>query len=223
MKIDAAIFDLDGLLIDTERYSKQAFEATASAFGVGDRLDLFLSLVGTNEETHTTRLASELGEVVDPTLFREHWKDHFLQAVADNPPGVMDGVRDMLEWISSQKIKCAVATSSTTSAGEKKLVDAGIRDFFQSVTCGDQVARSKPNPDIFLKAGESIGADMSRSIGLEDSPNGVRAAHAAGLHVIQIPNLVPPAPDLLQLGHHVCESMHHALELMRSGEITTKK
>lgn len=92
--------------------------------------------------------------------------------------------------------------------------DAGIRDFFQTVTCGDQVDRSKPDPDIFLKAGESVGADMSRSIGFEDSPNGVRAAHAAGLHVIQVPNLVLPAPDLLELGHTVCDNMHYALDLI---------
>ncbi|MBX2880644.1 MAG: HAD family phosphatase [Granulosicoccus sp.] len=216
MNIDAAIFDLDGLLIDTERYSKQAFVDTASAFALGNRSELFLSLVGTNEETHTKKLAQELGDRIDSTLFRQQWKDRYHEAIATNPPQLMDGVRHMLEWLTNEKIKCAVATSSTTTAGEKKLLDAGIRDFFQTVTCGDQVSRSKPHPDIFLKAGESIEADMSRSIGFEDSPNGVRAAHAAGLHVIQIPNLVAPTEELLKLDHSVCESMHHALELITS-------
>jgi len=162
MKIDATIFDLDGLLIDTESYSMQAFKDTAAEYELGDKIELFLSLVGTNEETHTIRLSEALKELVDPRAFRQNWKDRFHQAMAENPPGLMPGVSEVLEWLTSEKIKCAVATSSTTPAGEKKLTDAGIRGFFQSVTCGDQVARSKPHPDIFLQAAVSIDADMSR-------------------------------------------------------------
>lgn len=119
MKIDATLFDLDGLLIDTESYSQQAFLDTAAANDLGDRSELFLSLVGTNEETHTKRLAQELETLIDPKLFRQEWKDRFHQAMADNPPGLMDGVAEVLDWIANQKIKCAVATSSTTTAGEK--------------------------------------------------------------------------------------------------------
>ena len=75
----------------------------------------------------------------------------------------------------------------------------------------------RDSPDIYLKAGEAIGANMSRSLGLEDSANGVRAAHAAGLQVIQIPDRAPPTPELLQLGHRVFDNMNEVLELVKSG------
>jgi len=112
-------------------------------------------------------------------------------------------VIEVLEYAKEAKIKCAVATSSTTTAGEKKIADAGIRDYFLTITCGDQVEISKPHPEIYRKAGASVNADMAKSIGLEDSENGVKSATAAGLNVIQIPNLVPPSEELLKLGHRI--------------------
>jgi HAD superfamily hydrolase (TIGR01509 family) len=218
MSLDAVIFDLDGLLIDTEHHSEKAFHESVAAAGLADQGWLFQSLVGTTEDTHTARLAEELGDKTDPIAFRRDWVDRFHQSMNDEPPGLLTGVEDMLQWLQQHQIKRAVATSSRTPDGEKKLVDAGIRDYFGTVICGDQVARSKPHPDIYLKAGEAIGADMQRSLGLEDSANGVRAAHAAGLQVIQIPDRAPPTEDLLQLGHRVCDNMHDVLELIKAGD-----
>ena len=200
MTLDAAIFDLDGLLLDTERYSEKAFQETATAHKLGDVTSVFHSLVGTNEEFHIQQLSTSLADRVDPLKFRTEWVDRFHQLMEDEPVPLLPGVAEMLNWLQSANIRCAVATSSTTPHGEKKLNKAGIRDFFQTVTCGDQVPHSKPHPDIFLKAGASIDADMSRSIGLEDSSNGVKAAHAAGLHVIQVPNIVQPPAEILALG-----------------------
>ena len=217
MSLDAVIFDLDGLLINTEHHSELAFHRAAGDHGLVDKGWLFLSLVGMNEESHRTRLAEELSPQTDPVAFRKAWTDYFLQSISDSPPDLLPGVEDMLQWLEKQNIKRAVATSSTTSAGEKKLLDTDIRKFFPVVICGDQVSRSKPYPDIYLKAGEAIGADMPRSLGLEDSANGVRAAHAAGLQVIQIPDRVQPTPELLELGHRVCNSMVDVLELVKNG------
>ncbi|OED37277.1 hypothetical protein AB833_24295 [Chromatiales bacterium (ex Bugula neritina AB1)] len=217
--MDSVIFDMDGLLIDTERFSQDAFERTVQAFNLDGYTELFLSLVGTNEEAHRKRLSEELDPHVDSMQFRQHWIDSFHQLMAEETVPLLDGVQEALEWLQQHKIKCAVATSTGTAAAEKKLVDAGIRDFFLTVTCGDQVTHSKPHPEIYIKAGQSIGADISRSIGMEDSPNGVRSALGAGLSVIQIPNLVQPDPDLLALGHRVCASMREVIELMERGAI----
>ena len=218
MSLDAVIFDLDGLLIDTEHHSEMAFHRAAADHGVHDMTWLFQSLVGTTEDTHRSTLIEELGDITDPVAFRNDWIAHFHQSIADEPPGLLPGVAEMLSWLEQENIKRAVATSSRTPDGEKKLTQAGIRGFFSTVICGDQVARSKPHPDIYLKAGEALGADMSRSLGLEDSANGVRAAHAAGLQVIQIPDRAPPTPELLAIGHRVCDSMNEVLELVKSGQ-----
>lgn len=216
MNLDAVIFDLDGLLIDTERHSQQAFHDTAAAWGLTGKTDLFLSLVGANEASHVSRLAEELEPDINSIIFRKDWTDRFHQSMAQEPPGLLPGVCEMLEWLKAENIKRAVATSSKTHDGEKKLIEAGIRDYFPIVICGDQVSRSKPYPDIYQKAAQSINADVARTLGIEDSANGVRAAHAAGLSVIQIPNLVPPSDDLLKLNHHVCNDMNEALALVQS-------
>lgn len=217
MSLDAVIFDLDGLLLDTEHHSELAFHQAAADHGLVEMGEVFQSLVGTNEETHRCMLSEKLGDRTDPVAFRRDWVDRFHQSMESEPPGLLPGVPEMLAWLEQQNIKRAVATSSTTPAGEKKLADANIRHYFSTVICGDQVARSKPHPDIYLKAGEAIGADMSRSLGLEDSANGVRAAHAAGLQVIQIPDRAPPTPELLKIGHRVCDSMSDVLALVKSG------
>jgi len=214
MTPDALLFDLDGLLINTEVFSQRAFTDTTESHNLGDLSDFFLSLVGTNEQHHTIRLKEELGQLVDPVNFRKEWVDRFHAFLETEEIGLLPGVIEVLEFATQANIKCAVATSSTTKAAEKKIGDCGIRDYFQTITCGDQVEISKPHPEIYLKAGASVNADMAKSIGLEDSANGVKAATAAGLNVIQIPNLVPPSKELLELNHRVCDSMHDVLALL---------
>ena len=216
MTPDAMLFDLDGLLINTEVFSKRAFEEAAAEYKLGDQIEFFLSLVGTNEDNHNNRVEEEFGSRIDAKAFRRYWNERFHHFISTEKVDLLPGVIEVLDYAKEAGIKCAVATSSTSGAGEKKIIDAGIRDYFLTITCGDQVAISKPHPEIYQKAGASIGADMSRSYGLEDSANGVKAAHAAGLNVIQIPNLVPPSEELLQLGHTVYDSMHDVLNLLKS-------
>ena len=223
MTIDAVIFDLDGLLIDTERFSKLAFHEAEDTHGLSGHTNLFLSLVGTNERQHTETLAVKLDGITDPVAFRATWVEAYLRMVSAETIPLLPGVTETLEWLKAQNIKTAVATSSTTDAAHKKLTETGILSYFDSVTCGDQVSRSKPHPDIYLHAGEKINAQMATSIGLEDSANGVRAAHAAGLNVIQVPNVVEPTQDILELGVDVCESMHDVLEMMQRGEPVKSK
>ena len=215
MTPDAMLFDLDGLLINTEVFSKRAFDETASAYELGDQTEFFLSLVGTNEQHHNNRVDEEFGKQIDSAAFRRDWNARFHDFLATETIDVLPGVFDVLEYATQAGIKCAVATSSGTDAGHKKIKDAGLYDYFLTITCGDQVKISKPHPEIYQKAGASVNADMSRSYGLEDSANGVKAALGAGLQVIQVPNLVAPSAELLKLGHTVCDSMFDVLKLLK--------
>jgi len=216
MQPDTLLFDLDGLLVDTESFSKRSFDYAAEKHNLGDQEALFLSLVGTNEDHHKLRLDEELSQLVEPKIFRRDWLDQFHMLLDQETIELLPGVEETLKLANDLQIKCAVATSSGSSAAKRKLEETGISDYFLTVTCGDQVENSKPAPDIYIKAGKSVDADMSKSVGLEDSPNGVRAAIAAGLHVVQIPNLVAPTDELLQLSHQVLGSMHDVFNLLKS-------
>ncbi len=212
-RIDAVIFDMDGLLIDSERPSLTAWDHVARKHNIGSgddvlRRPLFRSLIGVNEATTGKVLARELAGLTDAEQFRRDWIEAYLQLLANEPVVLKPGVLELLEWLKAEDIKRAVATSTAIALAEAKLESVEIRDYFLTVTGGDQVTNGKPAPDIYLAAAASVGAVASSSVGLEDSPNGVRAAHAAGLSVIQVPDLVQPDTELLMLGHQVCDSLH---------------
>ncbi len=215
MQFDAVLFDMDGLLIDSEVVAAKAFTETAADYGLPDVYDLFLSLVGCNENTHKVVIEKALGKQIDTQQFRIDWTARYHESLQGSVPPLLPGVTELLDWLRGNKIPCVVATSSTADAAAYKLQGSGIRDYFTTVTSGDDVEFSKPNPEIFLKAAASIDADPVRALVLEDSENGVRAAVAANTQVIQVPNLVPPSAELMRLGHTVCNDLTEVLTLVK--------
>lgn len=127
----------------------------------------------------------------------------------------MKGVHNLLDYLHASGIPTAVATSTNTDHALHKLEQSGILHRFTTITGGDQVANGKPAPDIYLKAAKSIDANPLSCLALEDSPNGVRAAIAAGMHVIQIPELVEPDEALRSLGHTVLGDLDAVLDYLK--------
>ena len=215
MQLDAVIFDMDGLLIDSETVSAKAFKDTAEEFGVTDSYDIFLSLVGCNENSHKIILEEKLGHRLDAQQFRADWIERYQAILAQGVPPLLPGVIELLEWFKSTPIKMSVATSSGARTAEHKLKGNDIYDYFLSITSGDDVTISKPNPEIYTKAAASINVQPGNAWALEDSENGVRAAVAAGMNVIQVPNLVEPSAELLQLGHTVHSDLPAVLKHLK--------
>lgn len=215
MKQIAVIFDMDGLLVDSETVSAKAFKETAADYQLHDAFDLFMSLVGCNEKQHVITLKDALEPEIDSTKFRQDWIARYQAAIQAGVPPLLPGAKALLQWLNENNIKRALATSSGRAAAEKKLEGNNIFHYFETITTGDDVQISKPNPEIFLKATASIGVYPEQALVLEDSENGVRAGVGAGMRVIQVPNLVPPSQELLKLGHEVCESLNTVLALLK--------
>lgn len=110
---------------------------------------------------------------------------------------VKPGLHELLDFLRARKIKIAVATSSNRDTTLHLLTSAKVKDYFDAILCGDEIVKSKPDPEIFLKAAEKLQCLPSHCIVLEDSSNGVLAAHHAGMKVIMIPDLVEPTPETL--------------------------
>jgi len=220
VKPDAALFDMDGLLIDSERLSLQSFLATCSDNGLADQTPLFLSIVGSNEAALMAILDDAIGQQVDLPAFRADWAQRYHALIADGQVLLKPGVEELLEWLAAEGIRMAVATSSATPIAALKLTRTGIIKRFDYIVGGDMVRHSKPHPEIFLTAAARIQADISRTLVFEDSSNGVKAGVAAGCTVLQIPDLVPPTPELLSLGHRVLDTLHDALVLLQSAEFS---
>jgi HAD superfamily hydrolase (TIGR01509 family) len=206
-RFDAVICDMDGLLLDTERIALETFVAACEAFGLGDERSVFYRCIGTNQARGREVLEEGLGGKVDYLGFSDVWQVYYAEATGQSPVPLKPGAESFLTEVSSRGLPVAVATSTRTAEALVKLASAGIRRHFSAVIGGDQVERSKPHPDIYLRAADVLGVEPGRCLALEDSDNGVRSAVSAGMTVVQIPDLVVPSPDLLSLGHVVLDSL----------------
>ena len=217
MNISACIFDMDGLLIDSESIALSVFQQTCDHYGIGHQKPLYQQLLGTNHETTRTILNKELPARINVQEFTEYWSEHYSALTSLGVP-LMKGVDNLLTYLETMKIPKAVATSTKTERAVAKLEHSGIAHRFSFIIGGDQIVHGKPAPDIYLKAADALSMEPSRCLGLEDSPNGVKAALTAGLNVIQIPDTLEPEEALLSLGHTVLDNLDAVVSLLRSNQ-----
>lgn len=204
--ISGVVFDMDGLLLDTEQLYFDAFRRTLTALDLPQDDALFMSMVGTNHALGSKLLTEGLAGRVTLDDFNAIWDADIAQRIADGIP-VKPGVRTVVTTLQTLRIPFAIATSTRTDRAKHHLARAGIADLFDLIIGGDQVRSSKPAPDIYLRACATLGLDPTLCAAFEDSENGVRAALAAGLITVQIPDVVPPTPDLRAMGHHIAPDL----------------
>ena len=207
MEFNAVIFDMDGLLLDTERIALAAFHDACGCFGLADHTALFMRCVGVTHVRSLQIMQEGLGEQVDHLDFDAAWEAKFTARTTARPIPLKQGAAQLLARLAGRRVPLAVATSTVAADADQRLRATGIRHHFDAIVGGDQVERSKPHPDIYLKAAAALGQSPQRCLALEDSENGVRAAISAGMTVIQVPDMVPPSPALSRLGHTVLASL----------------
>lgn len=204
----AVILDMDGTLLDTERVALWTFEATCVQFDLPIKLDAYFRCIGHRGEETRGILKQHYGEAMPVQAFFRAWEERYVEHAVKRPVPVKAGAVELLSYLRKHEISAAVATSTVTHSARTKLASAGLLDYFVDVIGGDQVTRSKPEPDIYFHARSRVADEDTPCWAIEDSEAGVRAAHAAGLVVFQIPDLQRPSADLLVLGHRVCDSLH---------------
>jgi len=205
-----AIFDMDGTLIDSERLAFAALQIVSQRIGCTVSDDVFRSIIGMNRSAGDAILNAELKGAIDVKEFSILWNEEIDRMTDEHmpiKPGVTDGIRALVE----AGVPLAVATSTGRKRALEKLRKAELLEAFQVIVCGDEVTRSKPEPDIFIEAARRMDARPEECWAFEDSPNGVRSAVAAGMKVVQIPDLVEPDDALRALGHHIAPSMTEGL------------
>jgi HAD superfamily hydrolase (TIGR01509 family) len=196
--VEAVIFDMDGLLLDTESVYRSAMVAAAFDMGYDFPDDFCQSMVGTAEAEIHLILQRRFGEDFPIAgLF----KACELEMARRLEPGVpvKTGAAELVDELAARKLPMAVATSTVRRIAEHHLARAGLLDRFAAVCTREDVTRGKPHPDIFLAAAGELGVRPERCIVLEDSYPGVRAAHAAGAMPIMVPDMLPATDELRAL------------------------
>ncbi len=197
----AVIFDMDGLMLDTERWDRAAWRQVIAAHGHTLTDEFFATLVGRRETDTAQRMREQFGPDFPFDTARAQARAHFDHWMEHRPPPLKPGLLPLLDTLQSRGIALAVASSTARSRATLRLRD--LAGHFDVSVFGDEVRQAKPHPEIYLKALALLGVSPARALALEDSPPGWAAAQAAGLTTVVIPDLLPPPPGAA----YVCNSL----------------
>ena len=213
-----AIFDMDGLLFDSERIYKNSWVRTAEHFGKERGAELAALVSGAGEEG-CRRAIKNFYPDVDVDKFFMSVVETAVKTFERDGVEMMAGVVEILELFKAGGAKIAVASSSDMNVITKNLERADIRKYFSAVVSGDDVANGKPAPDIFLKAAAEIGLAPEDCYVFEDSYNGIRGAAKAGCAPVMIPDTSPATDEMRELCAGIYPSLIDAAEAIRRNEI----
>lgn len=210
----AVIFDLDGLLLDTERLALASGRAALARMGHEVGEDFFLTLVGIDAPEGHRRLCAHLGCDLDASELDRSWLAEMDLMIAASGIPLRPGVHAVLDALDRLDLPRAVATNSATARARTKLQAAGLAGRFPVIVGLTDVAAGKPAPDVYLEAARRLGADPARCLALEDSDTGVRAALAAGMTVVQVPDLLPGSEGR---AHRQAQRLDEIIDLLQPG------
>lgn len=216
--IEGAIFDMDGLMFDSERVWGTLWQPALAAFGLTVPEGLPDAARGTTGDAALAVIRRFCGPDVNPeAIFAEFYHQADLVFAKGVPP--KPGLFELLDYFGEHGIPMAVASSSSEPLIRNNLERAGIAGRFATVVPGKEVVHSKPAPDIFLEAARRLGVNPSRALVLEDSFPGVRAGAAGGFVTVMVPDTMAPTDEIRALATRVCASLTEVRALLEAGEL----
>lgn len=210
----AVVFDMDGVIFDSENLCMKCWHVVAEKYDIPDIDEVIFKCIGTNKAMTTKIVTEHYGEDFDfkkyegemSTLFHEYEAEHSLP----KKPGVVE----LLDYLKAKNYKLAVASSTRIALVTKQLEHAGLLNYFDEVVGGDMLEKSKPAPDIYLMACDKIGVTPEEAYAIEDSYNGIRSAHAAGMKAIMVPDLLPADDEMREKSIMIKDSLLDLIDVI---------
>lgn len=204
---DSVIFDMDGVLFDSERIYNEAWRRTGRRLRLPDIEACITHCIGLNGKDIRAYLIGKFGPSFPAEQFSEDIKKIFEDIVSADGLPLKTGVREILTWLAENGVKTGLATSTSRINAVRHLENADLLGYFSAIVTGDMIKKGKPDPEIYRQACAALGTEPSACYAIEDSPNGIKSAHAAGLKVIMVPDLIAPTPSIEKLLHKTCASL----------------
>ena len=217
---DAVVFDMDGVIFDSERATMLCWLELADKYGIKDMEKPYLACTGTNAAMTRQIMLDAYGEDFPYDEYAHEASRMYHERYDGGRLPMKSGVVEILEYLKNSGKKIALASSTKKQKVISQLQDAGILNYFDEIVTGDMVEKSKPEPDIFLLACEKIGVSPERAYAIEDSYNGIRSAYRGGLRPIMVPDLLPADQEMNKLAEVVIDNLENVVLYLKGNEHT---
>lgn len=204
---DAVVFDMDGVIFDSETCVIESWIYVAGKYNIQGIEDACNECLGLNREATKEKMLERFGIDFPYDEFKQEASKFYHDKYDGGRLPMKPGIEELLKFLKANNKKVAVASSTRREVVETEIRDAGLLKYFDILVCGDMVSKSKPDPEIFLKACEKLGVSPQRSFGIEDSYNGIRSATSAGLRTIMVPDRIAPNDEMNKLTEIILPSL----------------
>lgn len=212
--IKAVVFDMDGVIFDSEKLVIECWKVIADKYGVKNIEAACHECLGVNSTETRQKFLNRYGQDFPYDVYKGEMSKLFHDNYDGGRLPMKPGVVELLQYLKETGVKVALASSTRKAVVEQELTDAGIMKYFDVVIGGDMVTRSKPQPDIFLKACEELGVVPEEAFAIEDSYNGIRAAAAGKLRPLMVPDLMEPTDEMRALSEQIFENLSEVKEYL---------
>lgn len=219
MKKKAVIFDMDGLMFDTENLTFQAQSRLAEKLGMPFSMEYYMQTVGLSDRACLEKYIQDFGDNETTFQFANGYKPETHNLVREKGVPEKKGLRNLLEFLHAKQIICVLASSNQRYDVELFLETTGLKKFFHNEICGDEVEHAKPDPEIFVRAAELAAEAPEDCLVLEDSLNGIRSAFSADIDVLMVPDLIAPNAEAKEKSLAVLPDLDAVQEWMETNRI----
>lgn len=212
--IKAVVFDMDGVLFDTESISIKVWKQIGEEMGV-ENIDLAVyGCIGMNRADIIRFFHKHYGENFPAEEYLQNASKRCSEVIEREGLPIMKGAGELLDYLREKGYRIGLASSTRTGRVLEHLKESGLTEYFSVVIGGDMVEYSKPEPDIYLKACQELGVEPGEAIAIEDSPNGIKSSFAAGMRPVMVPDMIAPTPELEKLYWKCCDSLLDVIDVL---------
>lgn len=214
MNRKAVIFDMDGVIFDSERLVLEGWLALGKKYGIADIDKVFPKCIGVNAVASKQIFLDYYGEDFPYDTYKQETSADYHDKYDGGRLPMKPGIKELLQFLKENTYHIGLASSTRYEVVRQQLEDAGILPYFETLICGDMVEKSKPEPDIFLKAAESLDVNPQDCIVIEDSYNGIRAASKACMFPIMVPDMIEPDEEMRHLAKAIFSDLYEVRDFL---------
>ena len=216
MKYKAVIFDMDGVIFDSERLVLESWKQIAEKYGIQNVEEVLIKCIGVNAVITRDIFLEYYGKDFPYDMYKTECSSLFHTWCKTKGLPIKKGVTELLEYLNDSGYKVGLASSTRYEIVKEELEEAGLLPYFHNLTGGDMLKKSKPEPDIFLMACESLSVKPEEAIGIEDSYNGIRALSRAGMLPVMVPDMIAPDEEMKDFAEFIFDDLLEVLKWIQT-------